>query len=168
MRLNILLLFLYLSPLTIFGQGTTIKSGEISFHFISKDVDGHISGFDSDSTVDLENLENSKFKGSVAVKSIRTGIFLRDWSLKGGKYFDEDEFPRIYFESSSVTLSPDGFTVKGMLTIKNNEKLVTINFENNNGQLIGTTTLFTSDFGITIKKKREDNKVVVKMVFDLN
>lgn len=168
MKLKILFFLLCLSPLSILCQGTTIKSGEITFNFVSKDVDGHISGFESSSTLDLEKPENSKFKGSVAVKTIRTGIFLRDWSLKGGKYFDEDEHPKIYFVSSAITSTSDGFTVRGMLTIKDNDKLVTIDFKKNGNQLIGTTTLYSSDFGINIKKKRDDNKVIVQMVFDLN
>lgn len=168
MRFKIFLFLLCLSPLALSGQGTTIKSGTITFNFVSKDVDGHISGFDSSSSIDLDTPENSKFKGSVSVKTIRTGIFLRDWSLKGGKYFDEDEYPKIYFESSAISSTSDGFTVKGTLTIKGNDKLVQFDFKKNGQQLIGTTTLFSSDFGIAIKKKREDNKVIVKMVFDLN
>ncbi|MGI9552771.1 MAG: YceI family protein [Aurantibacter sp.] len=168
MKLKILFFILCLSPLALLSQGTTVKSGAVTFNFVSKDVDGSLSGFNSSSTIDFENPENSKFKGSVAVKSIRTGIFLRDWSLKGRKYFDEDEHPRIYFESTSVFSTSDGFSVKGTLTIKNIDKPITINFKKNNSRLIGTTTLYSSDFGINIKKKREDNKVNVRLVFDLN
>lgn len=168
MKFKLLFFFICLSPLGLLGQGNSIKSAEITFNFVNKDVDGTISGFESSSTVDLENPENSKFKGSVSVKTIKTGIFLRDWSLKGGKYFDEDDHPKIDFESTEVSTTSDGFSVKGMLTIKNTEKSITIDFKKTGNQLIGTTTLFSSDFGINIKKEREDNKVVVKLVFDLN
>ncbi len=168
MKFSVFLIFVCLSPLLVFGQAKTIKSAEISFVFVSKDVDGHISGFDSSSSIDFENPTNSKLKGSVAVKTIKTGIFLRDWSLKGGKYFDADDHPRIFFESNSIAPTADGFSVKGILTIKGNEKPITIDFKKQENQLIGTTTLFSSDFGINIKKKREDNEVQVKMTFDLN
>jgi len=168
MKLKLLFFLLCLSPLAILGQGTSIESAAITFNFVNKDVDGHISGFESSSTIDLENPENSKFKGSVTVKTIKTGIFLRDWSLKGGKYFDENEHPKIYFESTEVSVTSVGFSVKGKLTIKNIEKSITIDFKKTGNQLIGTTTLFSSDFGINIKKEREDNKVLVKLVFDLD
>lgn len=167
MKLKLLFFLLCLSPLMILGQGTSIKSAEITFNFVNKDVDGHISGFDSSSSIDFENPENSKFKGSVAVKTIKTGIFLRDWSLKGGKYFDEDEHPKIYFESTDVSKTSDGFSVKGKLTIKSVEKAITMDFKLTGNQLIGTATLFSSDFGINIKKEREDNKVLVKLVLGL-
>ena len=168
MKPKLLFLLLSLLPMTMVGQTAAIKSAEVTFNFVSKDVDGRISGFESSSTIDLENPENSKFKGSVAVKTIKTGIFLRDWSLKGGKYFDEDEHPRIYFESTSVSPTSKGFEVKGVVTIKNKEKPITIDFKKTENRLIGTTTLFSSDFGINIKKKREDNEVRIKMVFALN
>lgn len=167
MKLKILLFFFCLSPIMLLSQGNSIKSAEITFNFVNKDVDGHISGFESSSTIDFENPENSIFKGSVAVKTIKTGIFLRDWSLKGGKYFDEDDYPKIYFESTDVSTTRDGFSVKGLLTIKKTDKLITIDFKKTGNQLIGTTTLFSSDFGINIKDEREDNKVIVKMIFDL-
>jgi len=168
MKFKVLFFFLCVSPLALLGQGTSIKSGAITFNFVNKDVDGRISGFASSSTIDFENPENSKFKGSVNVKTIKTGVFLRDWSLKGGKYFDEDQFPKISFESNEVSASSDGFLVKGMLTIKKTKKPISIDFKKDGNQLIGTTTLFSSDYGINIKKEREDNKVIVQLVFDLN
>lgn len=168
MKIKLLVFLLALYPISILGQVATIKSAEITFNFESKDVDGSISGFSSESTIDLENPENSKLKGSVRVKTIKTGIFLRNWSLKGSRYFDEDDYPKIYFESTSVSETSDGFSVKGNVTIKNSDKPLTIIFKKNGNELIGTATLFSSDFGINIKKKREDNKVTIKMVFKLD
>lgn len=168
MKIKLLVFLLALCPISILGQSTTIKSAEITFNFESKDVDGSISGFTSESTIDLENPENSKLKGSVTVKTIKTGIFLRDWSLKGGKYFDEDDYPKIYFESTSVSATSDGFSVKGNVTIKNIDKPLTIVFKKNGNELVGTSALYSSDFGINIKKKHEDNKVTIKMVFKLD
>ena len=167
MKPSLFLFFLLLGTLLSWSQTTEIASADISFHFTSKDVDGHISGFESDSNIDLANPENSVFKGSVAVKTLKSGIFLRDWSLRSGKYFDADDHPRIYFESTSVSPTTDGFEVVGNLTLKGIEKPITILFQKSDGKLVGTTTLYTSDFGIDIKKKREDNEVKVKMVYGL-
>ncbi len=163
-----LLLFIFLCDNIYAQHKVDIVSAEISFTFMSNGVKGILSGFNSSSTLDLENLEASKFKGSVAVETIKTGNFLRDWSLKGGKYFDADDYPKITFESLSVDKTDNGLTVKGQLTIKETSKQITIGFTQIKNKLIGTTTLFSSDYNINIKKKREDNKVVVSIVLSLD
>lgn len=146
---------------------TNIIEADISFIFVSKDVEGTIGGFTSESTVDTEQLLNSYFKGSVSVESLRTGNFLRDWSLKSSKYFDEDAYPKILFQSTNVVRQDDGFIVKGQLTIKNISKEISIDFQREGNRLIGTMLIHSSDFGIDIKKKREDNLVEVKMSLTL-
>ncbi len=152
---------------SVYAQ-TTIKSAEISFVFVSKDVEGTIGGFASESDIDLEQILNSKFKGSVTLESLRTGNFLRDWSLKSSKYFDEDEYPNIYFQSKEVIETNGGIIVKGDLKIKNTSREVSIAFQQEGKTLVGTTALYSSDFGIDIKKKREDNLVEVKLVLTLD
>ena len=161
------LLFIILCD-SIYAQDKfDIVSAEISFTFVSNKVEGTLSGFSSSSTLDLDNLETSEFIGSVAVESIKTGNFLRDWSLKNGKYFDADEYPKITFESSSIAKTDNGLTLTGQLTIKDISKEITIAFIQLKNQLIGTLTLFSSDYAIQIKKKRTDNKVVIQVVLEL-
>ncbi|MEX0290637.1 MAG: YceI family protein [Flavobacteriaceae bacterium] len=145
-----------------------INAAEVEFEFISKGVDGKISGFESSSFIDQNDLTNSKFEGSVAVKTIRTGIFLRDWSLKGGKYFDEDAYPRIQFKSTSIEEQDGKLVVTGDLSLKGITKSITIRFTQSGNTLLGTTSLYSSDYGINIKKKREDNKVEVSFKFTLD
>ncbi|WP_435625764.1 YceI family protein [Flagellimonas sp.] len=145
-----------------------INSAKITFEFVSKKVKGTIEGFESESTIEWENLENSYFKGSVLAKTLDTNNGLRNWSLRSGKYFDVDDHPKITFESTSVTKSNDQLLVTGMLTIKGTEKEITIIFRKSGQQLIGTTSLFSIDYGIKIKKNREDNLVNVKMIFDID
>lgn len=163
----LLILILLLSFQALYAQ-KTISTATIEFEFVSKGVDGHIGGFKSSSSIDLEQVENSKFKGAVAVKTIKTGMFLRDWHLKGRKYFDEDNYPRIEFESNSISKENNKIIVKGNLTIKGITKSVAINFMHSGNTLTGTTTIFSSDFGINIKKKKEDNKVNVILKLRLN
>lgn len=169
MKIKLFFFLSLLCPLLGLGQANTIKSAEVTFDFPAKDVNGRISGFSSESTIDFENPENSKFKGYVLVKTIKTGIFLRDWSLKGGKYFDEDLFPKISFESTNIATTSSGFDVTGMLKIKNIEKAITFKFVKNGNELIGTASLYSSDFDIKVmKKSKEENKVNVKMVLQID
>lgn len=162
------ILFVLLLPAFLIAQtSTTIASAEITFVFLSNDTDGSISGFSSSSIIDAENPSNSVFRGEVKTESLETGNFLRNWSLRGSKYFDVDTYPTITFSSTSVSETDSGYSVKGDLTIKDSTQPITIFFTRSGKNLTGTTTLFSSDFGVNIKKKREDNKVSVKMVFQL-
>lgn len=162
----ILVLLMLSSQYFIFAQDHTIKSAEITFTFVSEEVNGALSGFESTSAIDLNDIENSKFKGSVSAETIDTGNSIRNWSLRRGKYFNASDYPKITFESSSIQATEKGFTVKGQLTIKTTTKPISINFTKTDTSLTGTTTLFSSDYGITISKKgKEKNKVDVKFIF---
>lgn len=155
--------FILLSAAVLRGQSNLkISSAEIKFHFVSKDVEGSIAGFQSASSINLEQLDQSKFEGSVEVGTIKTGNFLRDWSLKSGKYFDEDNHPRIHFISNQInTLNEGIFEVKGQLEMKGIQKPVTFTFSRKDNRFIGLATLYTSDFDIDIKNNREENEVLV-------
>lgn len=165
---RILFLILFLTTFNLAAQSNVkITSAEISFVFDSKNVDGTISGFKSESSIDLNDLTNSVFKGSVEVNTINTRNFIRNWSLKSGRYFNASKHPKISFESTTINKNENGFSVNGQLTIKGISKPVTFEFTSNEKNLVGTTTLFTTDFGIKIKKNHEDNKVRVKVFFGL-
>jgi polyisoprenoid-binding protein YceI len=145
-----------------------ISSAEITFNFVEKDVDGSIGGFSSNSSIHWNALENSTISGSVETETIKTGNFIRDWSLRGSKYFDADQYPHITFKSEKIALGGTDVLVDGLLTIKGISKPVQIRFKREGNQLIGTTTLFSSDFNITILKKgRDANKVIVQFNLQL-
>lgn len=164
-----LLLYLFVcSTLYCSAQNSKqVTSATVNFVFIDHDVDGTISGFDSSSTIDFDDLENAKLKGSVAVETISTGNSLRNWSLRRGKYFDADNYPKITFESNTIKVDGDVTTVTGSLTIKDVTKEVSFKFTRKENQLIGKTVLYSSDYGIKIKKAREENKVTVEIVLQL-
>lgn len=164
--LSLIVLFSFATNLQSQNKAT-ISSAEINFIFVSKDVDGSISGFESASVIDHKNLENSKLKGSVVVETLKTGNFLRDWSLKGNKYFDADDHPKITFESTNIVPTANGYKVNGKLNMKGISKNVTFRFIHKEHQLIGEATIYSSDFDIKIKTAREDNEVKVQLVFDL-
>ncbi|WP_190808773.1 YceI family protein [Flagellimonas sp. S3867] len=164
-------LFMFLglvaAPSKFHAQQVGIKKAEISFVFVSKDVKGTFLGFESASQIDLDNIEASVFEGSVLSETIDTNNGLRNWSLRSGKYFDVDDFPRISFKSTKVMKDGDNIEVQGNLTIKETTKPITISFKRAQNTWVGTTSLYSIDYGIKIKKKREDNLVKVKMVFEI-
>ncbi|PIB23755.1 hypothetical protein BFP77_15705 [Maribacter sp. 4U21] len=164
---NIIVLFLLFAiQQQVYGQ--QIANANISFTFVARDVDGTIDGFSSTSTVDWDTPENSVIEGTVLSETIKTGNFLRDWSLRGSKYFNADEHPKISFKSTTVKRENNALLVNGNLTLKGITKPITIRFTKNGKKLLGSTTLFSSDFDITILKKgRESNKVRVQFNLEL-
>lgn len=151
----------------VLGQDLgTLTDPKISFNFVSKDVDGTIGGFTSSSKIDATDITRSTFKGSVRTETLDSGNFLRNWSLKGGKYFDVDTHPTMSFESTGVKGNFEQFEVEGVLDIKGIVKPVSITFTKEGNRLKGTATIYASDFGIQVmKKSREANKVVITMSF---
>ncbi len=157
---------LFLSTLIIFTalasnaqSSTDVSSAEVKFVFVNNDVEGTLTGFNSSSSIDLENLENSKFKGSVKAETISTGNSIRNWSLRRSKYFDADTYPKITFESTSIKSEGNTYEVKGNLTIKDVTREITFKFSKDGKNLTGKSTIYSSDYGIEIKNKREQNRV---------
>lgn len=149
------------------GQIQKISNAEISFEFPSKKVKGTIEGFESTSKIDFDDITKSSFKGSVEAKTLDTNNFLRNLSLRSGKYFDVNDYPKITFESTSIVEDANEYVVSGMLTLKGQAKLTVIRFKKDGNQLIGSTQIYSSDFGIKIKKEREDNLVKVNFIFEV-
>jgi polyisoprenoid-binding protein YceI len=148
-------------------QTTTIKEAQVSFEFVDKQVKGTIGGFESTSTINPNDLEHSQWSGSVDVATLDTGIGLRNWHLKGGTYFDKAAYPRIFFKSTQVAFIDGQWVVDGLLTLKGVEKPWQIIFTQDGKVLLGTASLYTSDFGIAIKKERSANLVKVSFRFVL-
>tara|TARA_R110000737_G_scaffold295597_1_gene302230 strand:+ start:348 stop:857 length:510 start_codon:yes stop_codon:yes gene_type:complete len=155
-------------PCGLHAQGTGIQEGTVAFSFVKKNVSGTLSDFSSTSVIDWDNLENSVIEGQVASETIRTGNFLRDFSLRRSSYFDVENYPLITFKSTKIETDGENITVNGLLTLKGISKPITILFQKEGDTLTGSTSLFTSDFDITILKKgRESNKVIVSFVLNL-
>lgn len=58
------------------------------------------------------------------VASVSTGNKLRDADLRKESFFDAARFPRMRFHSTSVTPAAGGFTVQGLLTIRDSTRRV--------------------------------------------
>ena len=167
MKLCSKFLILFLLLASALSAQQTITSARIEFVFVSKDVDGTIEGFKSSSKVIPEELTSSVFEGSVAVSTLKTGNFLRDWHLKSSKYFDEEAYPLITFKSMEVTTNKNGLEVVGTITLKGISKSLTWHFEKDGNTLRGSATLYSSDFNINIKKGRQENKVEINLILEL-
>ena len=139
---------------------------KVSFLFVKDDTNGTIGGLDFDIHFNPADPENSKFKGTAKVKTLDTDNFLRDGHLMWKKFFNEDDYPLIKYNSTQVVDFEDNtFKVIGDLTIKGITKETVITFIYNKDSLNGKTTLNTSDFGINIHNEKEKNKLIVDFYF---
>lgn len=90
---------------------------------------GSFSNLKGEIYFDKDQVEKAKVDVSVDVKTIRTGIELRDSHLKGDGYFDANRYPFMHFTSTKVERkTKDLYTITGKLTIKNHSKEVTVPF----------------------------------------
>lgn len=147
-------------PITINGSEASIK-----FVFMDDDVDGTFSDFEFTGSVNLDDLSNANFSGSVAVATIDTNNWIRNGALKR-KYFDYKAYPRLTFKSTEVR--SDGgkeFLVRGTLTIKGISKPVTLTCSRRPASFYAGTVINASDFNINIHK--ETNRNMVQIMINL-
>jgi len=124
----------------------TIKNAGIN-------VDGTFSDLDADIDFDPENPAQSTFEGRVPIKTIDTGIGMRDRHLLKENYFHQKRFPEMEMRSKSVTPLGEGeLSVLFSIRIKGTEKEVRAPIKYvQNGKKINFSTNFTlnrRDFGV--------------------
>ena len=56
-----------------------------------------------------------------------------------------------------------GYEMKGLMKIKGTEKEVVVNFTYADKTFVGRTIIYSNDFDVFSRKKREDSKVLVKI-----
>lgn len=139
------------------------ESAKISFNFVKESTKGSLSGLNAKISFDPAKLSVASISGSVDVKTISTGNKQRDRHLMSDEYFDVAKFAKISFSSTSITKEGDTYKMKGKLKIKGVEKEVTFTFTYADKTFTGKATVYSSDFGIAMKKKRELNQVDISI-----
>jgi polyisoprenoid-binding protein YceI len=152
------LFFAVLNQTTIDPTKTTV-----AFTFPKNDVKGSVQGFEGVVQLDEATPSKSKIYGQVDASTLNTGIWLRNAHLRTGSYFDVSDHPTMKFEATKVSKSGNKFLAKGPLTIKGTSKEVEFSVEVVGNTVVATATLYSSDFGISINKSREDNRVDIKI-----
>lgn len=164
MMKQLLFLAILTFPLALSAQkfDLTTKKGTVNFTYDSS-TKGTLGDVAATIKFDVSNLSKGTILGTVNVSTLDTGNSMRDKHLKSKDYFDAEKYPTMKFSSSSISQSGDKFIIKGSLMIKNTEKEVTFTAVNKDGKLILTTTIYGSDFGVAISKKREKTKIVISV-----
>lgn len=142
----------------------------VSFLFVDDDVEGTLSEFEFTGSIDLDAMDTSVFSGSVLMETLDTDNWFRDRHLRSKKYFNNKNFPRMSFTSTSISGSGDEFVVRGDLTIKGIKKPVAFTFRKLPGKLLGTSVINASHFDILIHNDTERNmtKITITLPYIVN
>lgn len=76
--------------------------------------------FDGDIYFSADKLDQSKVRIEIDIRSIKTGSLDRDQQAKSFDWFDTDNYPKAFFESSSFSkgLNVEDYIAKGTLTVR--------------------------------------------------
>jgi polyisoprenoid-binding protein YceI len=124
---------------------------QISFKIknFGRTVDGKFTDIKVTSNFDENNLENSFIKAIIKVKSIDTKNTKRDKHLIGEDYFNQNQFPEIKLNSTSIIkLDQKNYLMSANLTIKDVSKNIDIPLE-----IISTENLIRIKSHFTINRR---------------
>lgn len=137
----------------------------ISFDLPDGGASGSVKGLEAAINFDPMNPGESSITASVDVKTLTTGIDMRDKHLMADDYFNAEKFPRITFTATSVAKTDTGFVANGKLSMRDSVHTVSIPFSftqtGENGLFKGSLTIFSGDYGVGKKSKSGKDKVVV-------
>jgi len=106
------------------GSSITFKIKNFGF-----ETGGSFTGLQGTISFDPGDVKKDSISLSVDANTINTDNSMRDGHLRKEDYFDVQNYPRIRFVSTSVTVDRNAhFTAIGQLTIKNTTKDISIPF----------------------------------------
>ena len=112
-------------------------------------VEGSFSEFDANVSLDKKSLKTSRFDGVVKIKSINTGIAMRDRHLLKKDYFYSEKYPEMIFKTREMKLMTDGsFRAVGDITIRGVSKELTFKIVEESGVYKATAKLNRRDFEV--------------------
>ena len=140
-------------------------------HLMITTVTGKFNDFSAELLTDSDEFNDTKVSFAAQVSSISTNNADRDNHLKGGDFFDADQFPVLKFEGATLTRDREDYILSGNLTIKQITKPFKLNVEFGGiatdpwGNVKAGFTLSgkinRSDFGLTWNAALETGGVMV-------
>ncbi len=166
MKQIIFTLFTLLSIVSIKAQELKIDTEKavVKFNYVIDKATGTISGIKAKMVFDLSDVSKSHIEGTADVTTLETGNTQRDSHLQSSDFFDTKKFPIMKFKSTSFEKTAEGYKMIGKLTICDVEKEIEIKFTYENNVFEGKSKIYSNDFGIAKKKKREDSAILLKFI----
>lgn len=139
------------------------EEAKVEFNFLSEKTTGTVTGLKAEIKFDAKDLSKSSISGTVDITTLATGNSKRDAHLQQEDMFSAKKFPTMNFKSASITKTENGYLMKGEVTIKGTAKEVEVPFTFKDNMFEAKMILYSNDFDVFSKKKREDSKVLVKI-----
>lgn len=143
-------------------------NGQVLFNYVSESTKGSIGNVQAKIDIDAADLRSSSLSGSVKVNELSTENKMRDKHLMSGDFFDAEKYPEMKFTMSGIEKAESGYKAKGKLTIKETTKEVTFDVVEKDGVLQFKTTIYGLDYGISVKKGRDESKIYVLIKIPLS
>lgn len=144
-------------------------------------VKGSFRDISGEVNLDSRNLENSTLSAFIPIATLSTDVKKRDDDLKGEKYFDSQRCSQATFKSINIRkLGAGKYLMKGLLTLHNVQKAVSISFGNprlefKSGSVSkfsarGFSEIVPNDFSLELKNIHPDGLVRLsgKVKLELN
>lgn len=150
MRVFALIGLLCISTLLFAQKQIDEKQSQVSFVVtnLGLKVDGKIRGISGEVNFDAEQLGESSFDITLAVKTIRTDNKMRDEHLMEEEFFDLANHPNIRFKSTEVKKTDKGFIVIGELSIKGVTKTISLPFQYTDNTFEGSFSIDRNEFNV--------------------
>jgi polyisoprenoid-binding protein YceI len=124
-----------------------VKEDSYTVSVKGKKIEGTFEGLKATIILDDNNPENSKISATIDASSISTGNWLKNRHAKSA--LDADQYPKIKFESTSITSKGTSYEASGNLTLKDVTKKIVLPFTvTRNGQ----EAIFLGKFSIVPKE----------------
>lgn len=98
-------------------------------HLMITNVKGEFKKFSVTAQANGNDFSKAEVKVSIDASSVFTNQDDRDNHLKGGDFFDAEQFPELSFAGNSLAGSNGNFKLNGLLTIKGVSKEVSLDVE---------------------------------------
>lgn len=146
-------------------------------HMMISKVRGGFGSYDAQIEVDDATNLPTSISATIDVDSVNTNVADRDTHLKSADFFDAGTHPKITFTSTSISGTPDAFTIEGTLSVHGTSKPVTLKgtFEGRGNDPWGNERVAyeakgrinREDFGLTWNAALETGGVLVGKEIDL-
>lgn len=145
------LLFICSTSTSRAQQTINKEKSKINFHITGGGifkVKGTFTGMQGDFHLDTADLQSANFDICVDAATINTKNKKRDTHLRTSDFFDVEKYPKICFESSSITKTSSGYQTTGKLTIHGVTKDVEIPFTFSENTFTGNLVINRFDYKI--------------------
>lgn len=151
------------NELSIQSDSTTAN-----FYYVSEETAGTISNCKINIQISDQPNGINSISGSAQIDNLSTNNTVRDKHLKSKTYFNIKGFPEIKFSSNDFHIitseeKEEWATCKGILELKGFKKEVIFKIYKGNNKLTFKTEVYADDFGVAIKKGRENSLVNIEI-----